>query len=285
MSSTKTPKDAKAETAFWERLRGKIYAARGGWVVGEAVYNSGYSMMDDLVGRVSYFQVLVLNVTGRLPERRLAEWMEAVFICMSWPDARIWCNQIGSLAGSLRATPVASVCAGVLASDSPMYGVTPLVAASRFIVEALRRRKQGKSVAAIVGEQRRRPGAKPVIVGYARPIATGDERIPAMERVAEKLGFAVGEHLSLAYEIEKELLARYQETMNIAGYMAAFLSDQGFTATEIYRLFSMLVNAGVHATYVEAVERPPESFFPLRCEDIDYQGTTDRPVPPAIAAT
>lgn len=279
MSFLKKQEAGRADTSFWEARRGKIFASRGGWVVGEAVYNSGYSMMDDLVGRASFFQVLVLNVTGRLPERRLADWLDAIFICMSWPDARIWCNQIGSLAGTMQASPVAAVCAGVLASDSPLYGVTPLVAASRFIVEALNKRKQGISAEAIVEKQKRRPGAKPVIVGYARPIATGDGRIPAMERVAKELGFAVGEHLALAYEIEKVLLEKYQETMNIAGYITAFLSDQGFTTTEIYRLFSVLVNSGVHATYAEAAARPPESFFPLRCEDIDYQGVPPRIVP------
>ncbi len=279
MSSLKKRETGRSDTAFWEERRGKIFASRGGWVVGEAVYNSGYSMMDELVGRASFFQVLVLNVTGRLPERRLGDWLDAVFICMSWPDARIWCNQIGSLAGTMQASPVAGVSAGVLASDSPMYGVTPLVAASRFIVEALRQKKQGLSVEAIVEGQKRRPGAKPVIVGYARPIATGDGRIPAMVRVADALDFAVGEHLALAFEIEKVLLTQYQETMNIAGYITAFLCDQGFTTTEIYRLFSVLVNAGIHATYVEAADRPPESFFPLQCEDIDYQGVSPRVVP------
>ena len=279
MSSPKKCEAGRSDTSFWEERRGKIFASRGGWVVGEAVYNSGYSMMDELVGKASFFQVLVLNVTGRLPERRLGDWLDAIFITMSWPDARIWCNQIGSLAGTMQASPVAAVSAGVLASDSPMYGVTPLVAASRFIVEALQQRKQGLSVEDIVEKQKRRPGTRPVIVGYARPIATGDGRIPAMARVANALEFAVGEHLTLAYEIEKVLLAQYQETMNIAGYITAFLSDQGFTTTEIYRLFSVLVNAGVHATYAEAADRPPESFYPLRCEDNDYQGVPARVVP------
>lgn len=279
MSSPKKPEAGKADIAFWESRRGKIFAGRGGWVVGEAVYNSGYSMMDDLVGKASFFQVLLLNITGRLPERRVTDWLEAVFICMSWPDARIWCNQIGSLAGTMRATPVAAVCAGVLASDASRYGVAPLVGASQFIVEALHKKKEGVSVAAIVEAQKRRPGTRPVIVGYARPVATGDGRIPAMERVRKRLRFPVGEHLALAYEIENVLLERYQETMNIGGYSTAFLNDQGFTTIEIYRLASVLVNAGVHATYVETADRPPESFFPLRCEDMDYQGVSPRSVP------
>jgi citrate synthase len=37
--------------------------------------------------------------------------------------------------------------------------------------------------------------------------------------------------------------------------------------------------SGVTACYVDAVERPAETFLPLRCDDIDYQGPPPRDVP------
>ena len=67
--------------------------------------------------------------------------------------------------------------------------------------------------------------------------------------------------------------------MNLLGYATAFLLDQGFTYQDVYRLLSCWVNSGVHACYAEAADQPPESFFPLHCEDIDYQGKAPRPVP------
>lgn len=39
---------------FWDERRGKIQSKKGGWVVGKGVFNHGYSMMDDLVGKASY---------------------------------------------------------------------------------------------------------------------------------------------------------------------------------------------------------------------------------------
>ncbi len=279
MSSMNKRATAENRFDFWEKRRGKIFSRRGGWIIGEAIYNCGYSMMDDLVGKASFFQVLVLNVTGRLPERRLADWLEAVYICMSWPDARIWCNQIGSLAGTMRASCVAAVCAGVQATDSPLYGVAPLRAGTHFIVEALALKKQGLTAEDIVERQCRRPGSKPTIVGYARPVATGDERVVALERVTAELGYERGEHLSLAFDIDAVLHERYGERMNIVGYVTGFMSDLGFSVEEICRIFTTVVNSGVHACYAEAAEQPPESFFPLRCEDIDYQGHPPRPVP------
>jgi len=236
-------------------------------------------MMDDLVGKVSFMQLLMLNVTGRLPERRLADLTEAAFNCMSWPDARIWCNQIGSLAGTARASSVAGVCAGILANDSPMYGAGPPIPATKFIVGALRRKKEGWSIKEIVAAQSDRPGSKPVIVGYARPLATGDERVVALKRVIADLGFHVGEHLILAYEIQDLLTEHYNESMNIAGFVSAFYSDQGFSIQEIYRLFSANVISGVQACYVEAADQPAGAFFPLQCSDMDYEGVKERDVP------
>lgn len=270
-----------ADTAFWDMRRGAFHTRKGGWVIGEAVYNHGYSMMEDLVGKCSYFQVLVLNVVGRLPERRLADWLEASFICLSWPDPRIWCNQIGSLAGTARATPVAAVGAGVLAADSRLYGPGVLEAAGEFIVGALRLRHDGHSVADIVTAALAASGSrKPVIVGYARPIATGDERVEAMERVSRDLGYAAGPHLALAFDIDALLQREHGEGINLAGYVAAFLADRGYVAREIYRLYSAWVMSGVHACYAEARDRPAEAFLPLRCDDIDYRGTPPRELSP-----
>ena len=269
----------KADTDFWDTKRGVVRSRKGGWVIGEAVYSHGYSMLDDLVGKASFFQVLILNATGRLPERRLADWLEATFTCMSWPDARIWCNHIGSLAGTMRVSPIAAVSAGILASDSHMYGAAPLLAGAEFIVNALAKKRKGLSAEDIIEEQKRHSGSKPIIVGYARPLAKGDERIKPLERFSTELGFKVGDHLALAYEIHEVLLTKYNESMNINGYMTAFLSDEGYTPIEILRMCSTIVNSGVHACYAEAADQSAESFLPMRCDDIEYQGQPPRSIP------
>ena len=271
------------DTSFWDKRRGIIHTAKGGWIIGEAVYNQGYSMMDDLVGKKTFFQVLMLNATGRLPDKRLADWLEALFVCLSWPDARIWCNQIGSLAGTMKCTPVAAVSAGILAADSRMYGPGTQITGASFILEALRKKNIGKTAETIIKEfSPGCQGAVPTIPGFVRPLTRGDERVTAIDQVTQKLGFARGAHLGLAFEIEKVMLEKYQEGINLLGYSAAFLCDQALTARQQYRLVSAMVNSGVHACYAEAADNPPESFFPLQCEDIDFQGHAPRPVPKKI---
>ncbi len=267
-------------TDFWDARRGVIRTCKGGrWVIGKGVTSHGYSLLDELVGHASFFQVLIMHVTGSLPERRLADWLEAAFLCLSWPDPRMWPNQIGSLGGAMKSSPITAVCAGTLASDSRIYGPGTAVDAVLFITAALEARNNGQTIRELINAQQIKSKGKLRAPGYVRPFAKGDERVKHMQRVADELGYPIGAHLALAYEIQDYLFAHYGESMNLAGYMAGFLSDQGLTAKECYRVSALCVNAGVHACYAEAADRPPESFLPLRCDDIEYIGKEEREIP------
>lgn len=259
--------------------RGKVFSYTGGWFPGRGVFSHGFSMLEELVGEKSYFQTLILNATGRMVERPLADWVEAIYGCLSWPDPRIWCNQIGALAGSARTSVVAATTIGAMAADSRSYGPRTRLEGVKFIQGALKQYKNGVSPEEIVAAAAAKTRGKPYIVGYIRPIAKGDERIEAMERISKKLNLSAGEHLQLAYKIEQVLIDKYDERMNINGYVCAFLSDYGFSGQEMYQMFAGMVASGVTACYIDTCKRPPDTFLPLRCEDIDYQGSPRRAVP------
>lgn len=268
-----------ADTRYWDERRGRIRSRKGGWKMGRGVFCHGFEMNKDLMGKVSFFQVMILNAIGRLVDKPLADWFEAMHVGLSWPDARIWCNQIGALGGTMRSTVVAATVAGILAADSRAYGQGTLLEGFAFIERALAEARKGASVRDIVAQECARHGGKPKFMGYSRPIAKGDERLAEFFKIQERLGFTVGEHLSLALDIEKVLLEEFDEAMNFNGYVSAFLADQGLTAQEAYQVCAVLVTSGVTACYVDTFERPPESFLPMRCDDIDYQGPPSRPVP------
>ena len=274
-----TPLDSKDQDYF-DDLRHKIVCSKGGWVVGEAVYNQGYSMLEELVGEISYFQLYVLNITGRLIDEKLAKWIEAFFGSMSWPDPRIWCNQIAALCGSSKTEPSSAAIAGILASDSKLYGPGVISPICKFIQEACIRKYEGVSVERIIEDElqsRREKGSKkPVVIGFSRPIATGDERVPVLRKVARKLGFEEGPHEVLANEIDQYVHDKHDEGINVGGYSAAFLSDQGFSQVEVFRLITLIVNSGVQACYAEYYDKPINGFLPLACEDIEYTGPSER---------
>lgn len=278
MSSNPKVGPVKQLTEYWDERRNIIRTRNGGWRVGSGIFCHEYSMMDDLVGKTSYFQTMVLNITGKLPDKKLADFLEAAFICMSWPDTRLWCNQIGALGGTLRAHPVAAICAGILASDSRMYGPGTASDALDFIYYAMRKHQSGVSCEAIINNYCKNE-KMPSIPGYGRPIAYGDERVTALERVMRELDIEKGAHLSLAYNLQKVLFDREGESMNLAGFLAGFLPDQGLAKVEIMRLTALMVNSGVAACYSEAFDNAPESLLPLRCDDIDYRGKPHRTLP------
>lgn len=266
----------KNNTEYWDSLRGKIKSSKGGWIPNEDAYSHGYGILNELVGNISYMQMIVLNATGRLIEKKLADWLEANFLCLSWPDARIWCNQIGALSGTVKTSVSAATVAGVLGADSIMYGGgKPSLQSVSFIQKALEKYKNGRTIEEIISQSKKLNG-KPMISGFVRPISGKDERIKPLENVIRKLGIEIGEHLSLAYKLSEYLEENYGEGININGYTSAFLSDQNFTAEEVYRIRALAVASGVTACYVDTKDKPGESFLPLRCDDIQYSGKPPR---------
>jgi citrate synthase len=102
-----------------------------------------------------------------------------------------------------------------------------------------------------------------------------------MQALSDRLGYAIGPYMSLAYEIQAYLQQHYTESLNLGGYMCAFMLDLGYSADEGYRLYSLCVNSGVHACYSEYRDRSGSEFLPQRCDDVEYTGKGERAVPPA----
>lgn len=262
----------------WEVRRGRVITHKGGWRVGQGIRVGAYSLLDDLLGHQGFFEVLILETTGRMPEPRLARWLEACFICMSFPDPRIWCNQIGALAGSMRCSPGAAVMAGVLASDSTLYGPGQSHPACTFIARALQEHHDGATVAEILARRTTRNGRLRA-PGYSRPIASGDDRVEAMLQLGRRLGFPEGEHMQLARRLDAHLRAHGNDALNMLGYIAAFVLDSDLSAEEGYRLFTLSVSAGVHACYSDTADSPAGTFMPWRVDDIEYIGPAPRELP------
>jgi citrate synthase len=262
--------------AWREARRNRILTRKGGWRIGGGVSVHGHSLFDELVGRHSFIETLCLEVLGALPEPRLARWIEASFLCLSFPDPRIWCNQIGALAGSARVDPVAGIAAGVMASDSALYGPGATRAACEFLLDARAALAAGATPEEFLATRTRR-GARVRAPGFTRPIARGDDRVGALARLATELGFEDGEHLRLAWRIDALLAARGAgDGINMLGYVAAFLLDRGLAIDAGERLYALCVNAGVHACYAEAADEPAGGFLPLAVDDVEYTGVAAR---------
>jgi hypothetical protein len=271
------------DTRTWDDRRGTIRTTRGGFIIGVDAESHGHSMLNDLIGKRRWFDVMMLHALGRMPSPQLAIWLECIYLGLSYPDARIWCNAAASFGGTLRASPIESTCAGLLTSDSLMYGSTTVVEHMLPELEALyAKHVAGQPVDEVLQEAleaKRRAGKKPAIPGFSRPVVNGDERIEPIRRVAVALGFVPGPYEKFVFALDESSRRISGEAMNLAAYHQAFLRDQGLTQEEIIRTGALMISAGTLACYAEAHENPPEGFLPLRCEDIRYEGRPARPLP------
>lgn len=155
---------------YLDQHRGKVFSSTGGWFPGKGVFSHGYSMLEELVGEKSYFQILILNATGKMVDRPLADWVEAIYGCMSWPDPRIWCNQIGALAGAARTSVIAATTIGAMAADSRTYGPRTRLEGVKFIQGALKQYKMGATPEEIVAAAAKKHGVNPILLVIFAPL-------------------------------------------------------------------------------------------------------------------
>ncbi|MFK8018338.1 MAG: hypothetical protein AB8B86_01080 [Pseudomonadales bacterium] len=266
-----------SDTSHWDACRNRIRSRAGGFTLDGNVTLRGENLIQYIEDH-SYFQTLMLAVTGRHVPRNIADWVEVLFSCLSYPDARIWCNNIAALGGDTKCSVVGATAAGILAADSALYGSRPILGSMEFLMEALLTAQAGASATDIVEAQVRLRRGKFSIVGFSRPIAKGDERVELLRKKARALDMQKGPYEELAMRIHDYAESEYGESINMNGFIAAVSLDQGFSAKEVYQLSSAAVLSGVEACFVDYEDRQLGSFLPLRCDDVEYIGPAKRSV-------
>jgi len=263
---------------YWQHRNQTILNKIGHWKGGEDVTIEGHSLMNDLMGKTSYMQLHILNATGKLVERNIADWIEVCFMGLSYPDSRIWCNQISAYAGDTDSSVVAAAATSILAADSRGYGGSKARKISmNFIQDAYSKYQSGSTIKDIV-KTAKFTNKKPIIVGFARPVNRDDERLKPFAEIQKKLQIPQGHHLIFAIQLSEYLKKEYNLSINCGGYASAFLLDQGFTPDEGYQINAFAVISGAIASFRNQNEQPSNSFLPAKCEDINYQGVQIREI-------
>jgi len=264
---------------YWDIRNNKIISDVGHWQGGVDVNVQGHSLMNDLMKNASLMQVNILNATGKLVKRNVADWLEINFMGLSYPDSRIWCNQISAYAADTDATVVAAASSAILSTDSRAYGGSQTTfSCMLFLQKAFLQYQQGVSLTDIVSNEKVIKG-KPMIVGFARPIDKDDERLLPYEQAQKSLNITIGNYLLFAKSLSSYLYETYNLSINSGGYASAFLLDQGFTPNEGYKIKAFAVVGGALACYRDLEKTAPNSFLPLRCGDVKYTGKAKRALP------
>lgn len=246
----------------------------GAWFPGERVVFRGKDLFRDLA-EWDWMSLLLYGITGRDFTDKQVRLLESLWItCISYPDPRLWNNRVAALAGTTRSTATLAISGANAVSEATIYGHRPIIGAIDFL---LRTRSELDKGGDLVRRIREHLKENRHIPGYGRPVVRRDERIEPLMLRAEKLGFADGRHVKLAFAVERILLqGRWRLHMNIAAVAAGLAADQGLTPNEYYQFLVLGFSAGMFPCYADATSHPEGSFFPLRCDRLVYKGKPHR---------
>jgi citrate synthase len=227
---------------------------------------------------LDWMALYVLGITGRHHTAAQVQLLHALWVCTSYPDARIWNNRTAALAGSARSTPGLGIAAALAMSEATIYGGHPYVSSIDFFIRARAHDLQGGALTDFVQAEL----ARGRIYGYGRPIAAIDERLPWVLSIARELQLDGGPHLRIALEVECQLVEGNPKLrMNYAALMSALCADLGFSTIEMHHFQVPVFMAGMSPCFIEAADKAPGTVFPMSCAHIAYEGPARRRWPTA----
>lgn len=234
----------------------------------------GRDIHSDVIHDTGWHQLCAAGVGVDLTTDQ-ARFLETFWVGSSYPDARIWCNRVASLAGSMRSTPPLALAAANAVAEATIYGRRNEYKAVAFFTRTVAAMDAGATLAECIDEHLRTQGKLP---GYGRPIHNGDERIAPMMAKAEAVGLHDGPHVRLAFAIEDYLLNEVGKPlkMNAGALVSAFGADFGFTPQAWSAFLFPGFLAGMQPVYLEALERPVGAMFAARVDQVDYTGPAAR---------
>ncbi len=241
----------------------------GAIIFGEDAILRGKSVLSDFKG-ASWMEYFLYGITGERIQN-YAALVEGVWrISTSYPDPRLWNNRVAALAGTTRSTGVLAIAAGVAVSEATIYGLGPVKGAVDFLYRAEKQIRQDKTISEITWQELKKYRN---VCGYGRPLVAADERIQPLLEFSKSLGLGEGKYMTLAFEIEAYLKStRLKYQLNIAGVVAALAADHGATPVEHYLMAAPSFIAGMTPCYLDAINHPEGTFFPLSINTINYTG-------------
>ncbi len=253
-----------------ESFEGNWETSIGAWMPAEGkVYLRGKEVLTELKD-YRWHRYLLYGVTGRDSER-IARLFEGIWlISCSFPDPRLWNNQVAALCGTTRATGVLASAGALAVTEATIYGLKPIKGVMDFLYRTEKKLKKGIPLEKIIIEELKKYRS---IYGYGRPLRAQDERVTPLMEFARKLGAGKGYYTDLAFQVDEYLsLSKYGYSINISGVAAALMADEGFNADEHYHLATLAFTAGVIPCYIDAKEKPQGAFFPMRISSVNYCG-------------
>ena len=253
--------DLQRAEVFLETRIGKAFLS-------ERVVMRGKDLHNELGDR-QWMDVFLFAITGRQLTENQLRFLNFMWVASSYADPGIWPNQAAALGGSARATASLSLIAGLAVSEAKIYGRRPERKILDFFLRVSSAEDAGTTVEAFIQQELKE---RKIIAGYGRPLARIDERIPHTLKLIEELGLEKGRYFQLAFKVYEYLKNERGLSINIAALNTAVIADMGISTEEYQQFLTVVFITGIAPCYQDAQARPEGSFFPMRCDNLDYDG-------------
>jgi len=232
--------------------------------------------IDELMGRLSFGQVVYLALRGELPSEAQGRLMDAILVSSvdhgATPPSALAARTVASGGAPL----TTAVAAGIMAINRHHGGA--IEGCMQVLLEAVQRqRERGQdavtAAAELLAEYR---AQKKRIPGYGHRVHTDDPRAVRLFALAEELGIA-GDYVKMARALRSamhEALGR-DLPLNVDGAIATVLCEMGFPPELGNGLFAISRTVGLvaHVHEEQTRERPMRRIHPTAHE---YDGPEER---------
>ena len=235
----------------------------------------GYPLVE-LLGKVSYPQMVYLLFKGELPVENVGKMIDAILVSSvdhgTTPPSALSAITVASTGAALNA----SVAAGILAISQFHGGA--IEECMRILRKAMDFKNKNNCTLAeaanhIITEYR---NSKKRLSGFGHRLHTDDPRTKKLFSMAVELKIA-GEYISLARDIEAKLEKSSGKKLpiNVDGAIAALLCEMDFDVTFANAFFMIARVPGLVAHIYEEIKRykPMRKIHPT---DVTYDGPEER---------
>ena len=231
----------------------------------------GYPV-DELIGTISFSQVIYLVLKGEMPTAEVGKLIDAIFVSTvdhgAGPPSVLTARTVASTGAELNAAIAAGVLAisrfhgGAIEEGMQLfYGIAERMSADGISREA--------AAAEILEDMRRR---KKRASGFGHRLHTRDPRTAKLFGLAQELGLA-SDHVAIALAVERHLAETLGKALpiNVDGAIAALLCDLGFPP-EIGNAFFIIARTAGLTAHIQEEKTRMRPMRKIHPQDFEYDG-------------
>jgi hypothetical protein len=212
----------------------------------------GRYVFRDLLERRSYFQVVMLAVSGIDFSDEDARLLEQIGVANMVADRRVWPLAVGRRIAAHGGDFVSAHVGATAVMGSRVMGAPAGAGVARFLRRLDAEMAAGKTLDEFMDEVIAR---REKVLGFGRPVAGPDERVPPVQALIRRAGRDQGTHMTRMRAVEARLARDRGLQTNVGAWVGALGTDLGLTPDGVHALCAMYLSPCVLAQVAFAGEQ------------------------------